>query len=45
VSKQVKLRLIVDRDGYITFGYDRLLPPNFIATIENGQIVKMERIQ
>jgi len=44
VSKQVKLRLIVDRDGYITFGYDRLLPPNFIATIEDGQIVKMERI-
>lgn len=44
MSKQVKLRLIVDRDGYITFGYDRLLPPNFIATIEDGQIVKMERI-
>ena len=44
MSKQVKLRLIVDRDGYITFGYDRLLPPNFIATIEYGQIVKMERI-
>lgn len=45
MSKQVKLRLIVDRLGYITFGYNRLLPPNFIATIEDGQIVKMERIQ
>lgn len=44
MTKQVKLRLIIDREGYITFGYDRLLPPNFIATIEDGQIVKMERI-
>lgn len=44
MAKTVKLRLVIDRDGYITFGYDRLLPPNFIATIENGEIVKMERI-
>jgi len=45
MTKQVKIRLIVDRDGYITFGYSRLLPPNFIATIEDGQIVRMEKIQ
>jgi hypothetical protein len=44
MTKQVKLRLILDREGYITFGYSRLLPPNFIATIENGQIVRMEKI-
>ena len=45
MMKQVKLRLIVDREGYITFGYSRLLPPNFIATIEDGHVVRMEKIQ
>ena len=40
----IKVRLVVDGNGEIKLGYRSLLPPNFILTIEDNKIVKMEQI-